>query len=99
MTQQELDVLNRRYPGLSPEEVEGKTEEEIKHLFEHKRFQRWLDKEVPGHKKLRESRARVEHSLDKVIAILKYNPEQQRALSVFGKIKGLFCTKAKEIQK
>ncbi|MBQ3785153.1 MAG: hypothetical protein II843_02035 [Alphaproteobacteria bacterium] len=99
MTQQELDVLNRRYPGLSPEEVEGKTEEEIKHLFEHKRFQRWLDKEVPGHKKLRESCARVEPCLDIVISILKYNPEQQKALSVFGNIKRLFGIKAKEIQK
>lgn len=99
MTQSEQDALKCRYPGLTSEEVEGKTEEEIKYLFEHKRFQRWADKEVPGHKKNRESRARVEHSLDKVIAILKYNPEQQRALSVFGKIKGLFCTKSREIQK
>ena len=98
-TKSQLDALNRRYPGLTPEEVEGKTEEEIKYLFEHKRFQRWADKEVPGHKKNRESRARVEHSLDKIMAILKYNPEQQRALSVFGKIKRLFNNKVKEIQK
>ena len=99
MAQQELDALNRRYPGLTLEEVEGKTEEEIKYLFEHKRFQRWADKEVWGHKKIRESRARIEPSLDKVITILKYNPEQQKALSVFGKIKRLFGVKAKEISK
>ena len=99
MTQQELDALNRRYPGLTLEEVNGKTEEEIKYLFEHKRFQRWADKEVPGHKKNRESRARIEPSLDKVIAVLKYNPKQRKALSVFGKIKRLFSASAKEIQK
>ncbi len=99
IAQSEMDALNRRYPGLTSEEVAGKTEEEIKYLFEHKRFQRWADKEVPGHKKNRESRDRIENSLDKVIAILKHTPEQQRVLSVFGKMKRLFVAKEKEFQK
>jgi len=101
MTESEYDVLSRKYPGLTLEEVQGKTEEEIKYLFEHKRFQRWLDRTVHNHKRLRESSVRVEPHLDKIIELLECvdTPRQQKRLSVFKKIKILFCTKVKEISK
>ncbi len=68
MSELELDNLQRKYPGITREDAEGKTEAEIKHTWFQKRFEKkYFSK---GYLEMRE---RVEPALDNVMDILK-NP-------------------------
>lgn len=65
MVMKESELLIWKYPGLTREEVEGKTEEQVKWLWEHKAFERC--KCGPYHEKIKEAQKRIEPCLDKIL--------------------------------